>query len=171
MELDGLDFDRDDEFAALLGLVEKSKLDSFCIGCIRSQAMCQLLIRTIPKIQVQTLKFRLSGDLLRRKADLIGAVKSNASLRTVAGTLHGTDFFDRVDKPKLNIYAARNAGIAQRIAPPNTVDRGAWANALAKAQETGPDTVFRILLAPGSFAIPVEGKRSRKRPRRYSPSW
>ena len=47
----------------------------------------------------------------------------------------------------------------------------AWANAFSAAQATGPDTVFRILLALDTSIERAEGKRYRKRRRLYSPSW
>ena len=74
----------------------------------------------------------------------------------------------------MNHYAARNEGLVQLIAAPATVnrgDRGAWANAFSAAQATGPDTVFRILLALDTSIERAEGKRYRKRRRLYSPSW
>jgi hypothetical protein len=53
LKLDGLF--TNDEFASLLGLVEKSKLERFCIGGSSSHEQCQALIACIPKMQVRTL--------------------------------------------------------------------------------------------------------------------
>ena len=101
-------------------------------------------------------------------------MKQNASLRSVVGAVvvnwNDDDLFNVDDKRRLiTYYAARNEGLSQWIASPVTEPRGARAKAL-EAHETGPDIVFRILQALGTFVAPVEGKRCRKRPRLYSPS-
>lgn len=100
-------------------------------------------------------------------------MKQNASLRSVVGAVvvnwNDDDLFSVDDKRRLNTHAARNEGLSRWIASPVTEPRGARAKAL-EAHETGPDIVFRILQALGTFVAPVEGKRCRKRPRLYSPS-
>ena len=171
MSLDQFGFPTRETFVALLEAVEKSKLEDFCIGRILTQPICQALISSIPKMQVRTLKFDLDGNLRHLKSALIGAVKRNASLLTVAGdVLYDHHLFDENDKRKLNCYAARNKGIAQLIACPATVPRVAWAKALEKAQVTGPDTVFRIVQAIGTFLGPFDGERCQKRRRLNPPS-
>lgn len=148
LEFSGLTLDdlfTHDEFAALLVLVEKSNLERLCIGNIDPQHKCEALIRSIPKMQLKTLHFILRGRLVHLKSDLIGAVKRNTSLRTVVGELNGVSLFDEDGKRKLKSYAVRNEGLAQWIASPATVPRGAWAKTLTKAQVTGPDTAFCLL--------------------------
>jgi hypothetical protein len=146
-----------EEFEALLGAVEKSQLEDFCIGPIASEEKCQALIASIPRIQIKALKLYLNDDIAHLKSDLMRAVKRNASLRNVVGewegALGGGDLFNDNDKRRLNYYAVRNEDIAQWIASPATLPRGAWPKALKAAQEIGLDTVFCILQALSPFIV------------------
>jgi hypothetical protein len=165
------------EFKALLEAVEASQLESFSIGRITDQIMCQELISSIPKMQVRTLQFCLADSLLLFKPGLLFAVKTNSTLYSVLGEKvalgpmrTSTDLFEEDDNPKLKYYAARNKGFSQWIASSSSVPREAWPRALAVARVTGPGTVYHILQMLGNSVGPVEGKRKRKRPIRYAPS-
>jgi hypothetical protein len=146
------------DFNQLMAAVEKSPRERFSIGRIVERESCLSLIRSIPKLQVRTLEFHLHRNLQYLKADIILAVKRNASLCTVIGKMDTVDCFDNDDRKKLACFSSRNEFLAQWIENPTAVPKASWAQALYVAQVTGPDTVFRILrmLAPslGSSFVP-----------------
>ena len=100
------------------------------------------------------------------KGGIVGAVKRNASLRTV---VINDDFSDEWhnenDRMKLTLYCRRNAFLGQWMENPNVVPRAAWPEYLAAVQITGPDAVFGILqaLAPSLWAVVDEQGRKRRR--------
>jgi hypothetical protein len=173
VNLDFFGFASSAEFKCLLEAVEKSRLESFSIGYITDQDMCQDLISSIPKMKVRKLQFELADSLERFKPHLVCAVKGNASIYSVAGekkvVLVSEDLFNERDYHKLNLYAARNKGLSQWITSPSSMARGAWARALAAVRVTGPNAVYDILKTLGNTVGPIEGKRKRKRPIRYAP--
>jgi hypothetical protein len=160
----------DDGFAALLSLVEKSKVERLDLGEISGRQKFLTLIASIPKMQMTELQFQTSWDETTVwSSAVVRAVKKNASLRSVE--VDYGNFFNESNRRKLNSYAARNAGFPRWIAAPTSIPRDAWPMAIEAARGIGPDAVVRILSVLGSSVGPVEGKRSRKRPLFFSPKW
>jgi hypothetical protein len=160
-------------FRKLLTAVESSPLRRFAIGTINSRESRLKLIASIPKMQVRTLELRLDFDLWDLKEGFMGAVKRNASLVTVVVKNNdGDDWFDDNDKTKLLSYSARNEFLDQWKENPTVVSKAAWPEYMAVAQTTGPDAVFRILLALAPSLGPFEGVQGckRRRPNFYLPS-
>jgi hypothetical protein len=106
-------------------------------------------------MQVGTLEFSVHHDLQYMKTHLIGAIKRNASLRTVVFKRDFLeDWLDYNERMKLISYSIRNEFLLLWSATPAMLPYAAWPEALAVAQTTGPNTVFRILqlLAPALWA-------------------
>jgi hypothetical protein len=157
----GLDTAQD--FNRLLTAVERSALKRFSIGRIVSREECLALIASIPRMQVGALEFSFQGNLRDMKGDILGAIKRNASLRTIVA-----NNFDEGDRIKLNSYSSRNKFLAEWMENPNVMSKTAWPEALVAAQPSGPDTVFRILRVLAPFLGPP--CRKRRRPDFYVPS-
>jgi hypothetical protein len=162
------------EFKALLEAVEKkSNLESFSVGRITDEAMCQELVSSIPKMQLRTLQFYVDACLDGFKPSLLCAVRTNTSLYNVTGQKYlggDTDLFnEEADLHKLKYYAERNKALSQWFVS-SLVPREARPRALAAARVTGRGTVYRILQAMGNSVGPVEGQRKRKGPIRYTPA-
>jgi hypothetical protein len=139
-------FETAEDFARLFASVEQSPLESFTIARINSTESCLALITSIPNMQLMTLEVILNGDLQYMKRDLIGAVKRNASLRTVvARGDYFDDWLDNDDRMKLISYSTRNEFLAQWSENPTVVPITVWLEALLVARTTGPGTVFHIL--------------------------
>jgi hypothetical protein len=155
LELDFLPgFEAAEDFSPLFAAVETSPLESFKIKTLRSFESWAL-IASIPKMQLRTLEvgvgLDLDPDLWYMKRDLIGAVKGNATLRTVVARADDSDdWLDNDDRMKLISYSTRNEFLAQWSDNPAVVSDAAWLEALLVARTTGPGTVFHILrtLAP-----------------------
>jgi hypothetical protein len=112
-------------------------------------------------MQVGTLQFAIQGSLLDLKGGIMGAIKRNASLRTVVANAeyhHNFIWLDDHDTLKLLSYSARNEFLAQWMENPNLLPDAAWPEYLAVAQTTGPDTVFRILQVLTPSLWNVEGE-------------
>jgi hypothetical protein len=163
-------FETAQDFARLFTAVETSPLESFSIDTISSWESSRALIASIPKMQVGSLEVDFGYDLAIKR-DLLGAVKRNASLRTIVARLgYARNLFENEDIKKLTSYSARNEFLAQWMENPTAMSKAAWPEYLEGAQTTGPDTVFRILrsLAP-SLGL-FEGEPCRKRRPPDSPS-
>lgn len=80
------------------------------------------------------------------KLEFMEAVKSNATLRLVTAYRYRHDPFAQDELHQLRKFAARNQGLASWINAPTSVPEGAWANALAAVQDTGPFPIFSILV-------------------------
>jgi hypothetical protein len=171
-----------ENFQTLLASVEKSKLESFSVGCICDEDMFHDLLRSIPKMSVKMIRFYANHVNLRTlerfKTSALRALKKNPSIHSVEGTRQRVDFegelmFDNLftwdDWEHLNYYAARNKGIEKLFSCPSSVPRVALPKALAVARATGPLTMYRILKVLGNSVGPVEGMRKRKHPIRYTP--
>jgi hypothetical protein len=76
-------FETAEEFDLLFTAVATSPLESFSTGILRSRESCVVLITSIPMMQLRTLEILLDSNLRDMKRDMIGAVKGNASLRTM----------------------------------------------------------------------------------------
>jgi hypothetical protein len=132
-------------------------------------------------MQVKKLEFDLDEDLEQFRGSLLYAVNKNSSLTQgcngekryldVNREFDFTDLFSEEEDGKLNYYAERNVALSQWIESSSSVPTEAWPRALAAARVTGPGTVYRILKAMGNSVGPVEGKRKRKRPILYTPSF
>jgi hypothetical protein len=141
-------FQTSQDFGRLCAAIETSPLERFSIGTVTSKETCLALIASIPKMQIRTLEFNYHGDLQDMKRGVIQAVKQNASLRTVVAKVgYGVWPLDNDDREKLTCYSLRNEFLALWIENPNAVFKAAWPEYLDVAQTTGPDTVFRVLLA------------------------
>jgi hypothetical protein len=163
-------FETCQEFNRLLTAVESSPLECFSIGKIVSRECCLALIASIPKMQLETLGFDLNPGLQDLKGVIMQAIKRNTSLRTVVAKVgYSEDWLGKDDRKKLNSYSLRNKSLAQWIENPTLVPKAAWSEALDIAQMTGPDTIFRILLALAPSLGPFEGEKCQKR-RRSDPS-
>jgi hypothetical protein len=159
-----------DGFIALLSLVAGSKVKQLQMGKIGGPQKFLALMSSIPKMQIRLLTFNMCDvDSLRWKSALIRALKKNSSLCLVDARKDGNR--DEIGWDELNSYGVRNRGLSEWIAAPATIPRGAWPTAIEAARAIGPDAVIRILDAVGTSVGPIQGKRSRKRPRFFSPSW
>jgi hypothetical protein len=118
-------------------------------------------------MHVRTLELKLDGDFLGVKMALLHAVKRNGSLRTIVATVtqNSQNWLNDSDRMKLTSYSARNEFLAQWMENPTVVPRTAWPEYLARAQTTGPGTVFPILQALASSLGPFVGGQCRKRRR------
>jgi hypothetical protein len=160
----------DDGFTSLLSLVEKSKVEDLDIGEISGQHKFLALIASIPKMRIKALHVGMSRvDARDWSSALVRAVKMNSSLRSVVVDEGGG--FNENQRRKLNCYFARNEGLSKWTAAPATIPKCALPKAIEAARTIGPDAIVGILHTLGSSVGPVEGKRSRKRPRFYTPTW
>jgi hypothetical protein len=165
----------DDGYTTLLSLVEKSKVELLrvhYIGKISEQHKFLALIASIPKMRIKALQVGMMSRVDARdwSSALVRAVKMNSSLRSVVVDEGGG--FNEDQRRKLNSYFARNEGLSKWIAAPATrIPKSALPKAIEAARAVGPGVVVHILRTLGSSVGPVEGKRSRKRPRFYTPTW
>jgi hypothetical protein len=158
----------DDGFTTLLSLVEKSKVEGLYIGEISGQQKFVALIASIPRMQITGLYFEMSEvDMAHWSSAVVRAIKKNSSLRSVIVDEGGG--FNENQRRKLNSYFARNRGLSWWMDAPATIPKIALPKAIVVARDIGPGVVVHILHSLGSSVGPVEGKRSRKRPRFYSP--
>ena len=165
------------EFENLLRAVEKSKLERFAIGRIRSQQQLRTLTESIPKMRIKELKVVIDTNIGagNMKQHLLSAAQNNFSLQSVDGKrVHNgfvRDVFDDDDKLRLAFYANRNKLLDQWADHPETIDRKVWPKALKLAEKAGPSSLFqglRSVLGGGSTGLRVG--RKRKRPQYYAPS-
>jgi hypothetical protein len=146
--LSGYGFETTQDFGRLLTAVQTSPLVHFSIGRITSRENCRALIASIPRMQLRTLEVHLRDDLEGMKGEFMGAIKRNANLRSVvAEMIDAEHWLDDDDMLKLLSYSARNDFFVQWIGNPDAVPIATWPEALDVAQVTGPDTVYRILVA------------------------
>jgi len=176
-------------FEVLLQAIEKSRLERFQIRYMTTLQQLQTLTQSIPSTKLKELEvsfrdFEGSGDeddeeeegefgreTIRH--DLLHAVKTNFSLRSVKGDLNSDDLFGTAeDKETLAFYANRNKRLDQWVENPETiVDRKVWPEALGLAQRAGPNALFhglRLVLESDYVSLP--SVRKRKRPQHYAPS-
>jgi len=158
----------------LFRAVEKSKLERFKIGKIRSQEQLQVLTQSIPLMRIKELTIEFSDRIVdeeNAKREVLQAVKNNFSLRSVESRYEQRDLFNDDDKLRLVFYADRNERLDQWVDNPQAVDRKVWPDALQLAQKAGPDSVYRGLQSVlGSDYVSLPGARKRKRPQHSSPS-
>ena len=155
-------------FVALLDAIEKSKLERFTIGTIRSQQELQTLTQSIPSMKLKELEVDIHGHLITENSrqGLLQAARNNFSLRRVKGKLSdGTDFFDSDDdEQRLAFYANRNESLDQWVDNPETFDQEVWPEALSLAERAGPEALFRGLRSVlGRDYVSLPGERKRKR--------
>lgn len=163
-----------DQFTNLLRTIEKSTLERFAIGEIRSQPQLTTLAQSIPSMRMKELEVRFDARVDREtaKGEIIQAVQSNFSLRSVVGKHLGSDIFedDDRDKKRLEFYANRNERLDQWVDKPETVAEKVWPDALKLAARAGPDSFFRGLRSVlGSDCVKSQAGRKRKRPQFYAP--
>jgi len=165
-------------FEALLRAIEKSKLERFKIGTIRSQQQLQTLTQSIPSMKLEELEVVFieaqedEFDQETIKQVLFQAVKNNFSLRTVKGEIEfyhdSIDLFESAeDKQTLAFYANRNKSLDQWVDHPQTIkEQKVWPDALGLAERAGPSALFRGLrsvLERDYVSLP--GRKESKRPR------
>jgi hypothetical protein len=162
-------FETAQDCARLLRAVETSPLERFSIGTIASRESCLELIASIPKMQLKTLSLVLDSSLDDMKGAIIQAVKRNASLLTcTVGTRMGNSIY-LLNDDELNAYSLRNKRLARWIENPTLLPNTEWPKCLELAQTTGPDIVFRILLALAPSLGPLDGEKCQKRRRSDPP--
>jgi len=139
------------QYKNLLQGVEKSKLERFQIGTIRTQHQLQTLTQSTPSMKIDELEVVFAdavdedsddedeaGSELSRetiKQGLLQAVKNNFSLHTVKGEIENSDesdlFESAEDKQTLAFYANRNESLDQWVGNPETVEQQkVWPDAL-----------------------------------------
>ena len=159
-------------FEKLLRAIEKSKLEQFSIGAIRSQPRLQSLTQSIPLMRIKELQVVIGGGLEENeKQVLLLAVMNNFSLRSVHGCrIDGADLFDDEEKKRLTFYAHRNERLDHWVDNPEMVDRKLWPEALTLTEKAGPDSLFRGLRSTlGGDSVSLQSGRKRKRPQFYAP--
>jgi len=166
------------QFKNLLQAIEKSNLERFQIGSIRTPHHLQALAQSIPSMKLEELEVAVieeqEFDRETTKQDLLHGVKNNFSLRAVKfeSRIGEFDWFGSAeDKQTLAFCANRNKRLDQWVNNPKTVERKVWPEALNLAESAGPNALFRGLrtvLESDYGSVP--GGRKRKRPQYYAPS-
>ena len=167
----------DASLTTFLCAIEKSDLKSLYLGNIRTLDQARLLLRSIPKmtkLRELRVEFLAPGRAEIRvfgptPAEIIAAVKQNGSLTKVRAKLNDRPMFSDDQMRVLDYCGARNRGMDAWIDYPTSLPQGAWPNAFGKGWETGPDKVFRALVAASPAIQPKVRKRKRKRPDFYLP--
>jgi len=163
-----------DQFQKLLQAIEKSKLEHFAIGDVKSQQQLQTLTASIPLMRIKKLEIEVDRDFDDEniRQDLLRAVENNFSLRSVQGDRDGESIFDDDDETKLTFFADRNERLDQWVDNPETLERKVWPEALKLAEkEAIPNSLFRGLhsvLESDHMSLPRG--RKRKRPQFFVPS-
>jgi len=171
------------QLQSLFRVVEKSKLECFKIGEIRSREQLRTLTQSIPSMCIKELTIVFDSDIDEgaAKREVLQAVKNNFSLRSVKGEeafrrrdtfnhndkkrlVRRRDTFNHNEKRRLVFYANRNESLDQWVKNPETVDQKVWPDALQLAQKAGLDSLFRgMRLVLESDYVKIPGARKRKR--------
>lgn len=169
-------FLENDALADLLSAIQKSDVEHFCFGCIKTEEHGRLLVQSIPQMaKLRHLKVVFPRYVRDWRNDqhfrfqFIEAVKKNGSLRKVETPWNSPWLLDVDVQRTLDYCATRNQGIDAWIDTPPKILQSAWPNAFHKALETGPDKAFQALVAISSEVKSSFAKRKRKRPDFYAP--
>jgi len=166
-----------ERFVSLLRSIEKSKLIRSALGKIGNDWQLERVTRSIPNMKVRELKidvhyaqFEVNAE--QNRQNLLGAIKSNFTLRSVTVEYRG-NLFNHEHERRLLFYAFQNERLDHFVEGPEKVDRKVWSEALSLAEQAGKDALFtnmQSVLGSDYVNLRVNGKRKRKQTQHYVPS-